>query len=55
MAANEDFELRKIYIRAAFLQAKQLDRDIFLRPPNDIRKEGIICKLKKLLYGLNDA
>ena len=25
VAANEDFELRKINIRAAFLQAKQLD------------------------------
>ena len=55
MAANEDFELRKIDIRAAFLQAKQLDRDVFLRPPKDIRKEGMIWKLKKLLYGLNDA
>ena len=47
MAANEGFELRKIDIRAAFLQAKQLDRDVFLRPPKDIRKEG---KLKKLLW-----
>ena len=55
MAANEDFEFRKIDIRAAFLQAKQLDRDVFLRPPKDIRKEGIILKLKKPLYGLNDA
>ena len=55
MAANEDFELRKIDIRAAFLQGKQFDRDVFLRPPKDIRKGGIIWKLKKQLYGLNDA
>ena len=55
VAANEDFELRKIDIRVAFLQAKQLDRDVFLRPPKDIRKEGMIGKLKKPLYGLNDA
>ena len=33
VAANEDFELRKIDIRAAFLQAKQLDREVFLQPP----------------------
>ena len=46
VAANEDFELRKIDIRAAFLQAKQLDRDVFLKPPKDIRKP---------LYRLNDA
>ena len=47
VVANEDFELRKIDIRAAFLQAKQLDREVFLQPPRDIKREGIIWKLKK--------
>ena len=42
VAANKDFDLRKIDIRAAFLQAKQLDRDVFLKPPKDIKKEKII-------------
>ena len=51
----EDFELRKINIRAAFLQAKQLDREVFLQPPKDIKRDGYIWKLKKPLYGLNDA
>ena len=55
VAANEDFELRKIDIRAAFLQAKQLDREVFLKGPKDIKREGIIWKLKKPLYGLKDA
>ncbi len=55
VAANENFELRKIDIRAAFLQAKYLDREVFLKPPKDIKREGIILKLKKPLYGLNDA
>ena len=50
VAPNEDFELRKIDIRAAFLQAKQLDREVFLKPPQDIKREGIIWKLKKPLY-----
>ena len=31
VATNEDFELRKIDIRAAFLQAKQLKREVFCR------------------------
>ena len=26
-----------------------------MRPPKDIRKDGVIWKLKKPLYGLNDA
>ena len=55
VTANEDFKLRKIDIRAAFLQAKQLDREMFMQPPKDIKKEGYIWRLKKPLYGLNDA
>ena len=55
VAANEDFKLRKIDIRAVFLQARQMDRDVFLEPPKDIKREGYIWKLKKPLYGLNDA
>ena len=42
-------------IRAAFLQAKKLDREEFVRPPDDMKKEGKIWKLLKLLYGLDDA
>ena len=42
-------------IRAAFLQAKTLDREVFVRPPKDIEKEGVIWKLLKPLYGLDDA
>ena len=55
VAANEGFSLRSIDIRAAFLQAKDLEREIFLLPPKDMKKEGLIWKLKKPLYGLNDA
>ena len=55
VAANEDFRLRSIYIRGAFLQAKDLDRDVYLMPPKDVRKEGYIWKLKKPLYRLNDT
>ena len=55
MAANQYFNLRSIDIRAAFLQANELDREVFLMPPKDIRKEGYVWKLKKPLYGLNDA
>ena len=38
VAANEDFKLRSMDIRAAFLQAKELDRDVFVMPPKDKRK-----------------
>ena len=42
-------------IRAAFLQARWLDRDVYLLPPKDIRKGGYVWKLKKPLYGLNNV
>ena len=29
-----------------------LDREVFLQPPKDIKREGYIWKLKKPLYGL---
>ena len=54
-AANEGFRLRSIDIRVAFLQAKGLDREVYMEPPKDVKKEGKIWKLKKPLYRLNDA
>ena len=42
-------------IRAAFLQSKILDRDISVEPLSDIKKQGIIWKLRMPLYALDDA
>ena len=42
VTANEDFEWGKIDIRAAFLQAKQLNREVFLEPPKYLNREGYI-------------
>ena len=55
LAANQNFKVVSMDIRAAFLQAKTLDREVFVRPPNDIKKEGVIWKLLKPLYGLDGA
>merc|ERR1712089_60158 len=55
LSANFGFKIVSMDIRAAFLQAKTLDREVFVRPPRDIEKPGIIWKLLKPLYGLDDA
>ena len=55
LAANQNFKVVSMDIRAAFLQAKKLDREVFVRPPDDIKQEGKIWKLLKPLYGLDDA
>ena len=55
LSANFGFKIVSMDIRAAFLQAKTLEREVFVRPPRDIEKPGIIWKLLKPLYGLDDA
>ena len=55
VAANSGFKLASVDIRAAFLQSKILDREVFVEPPSDVRKLGTVWKLKKPLYGLDDA
>ena len=51
VAANSNFKLASVNIRATFLQSRTLDRDVFMLPP-DIRKQGIIWRLKKPLYSV---
>ena len=55
IAANENWNLETIDIKAAFLQGKLLDRDIFIMPPKEVREEGTLWKLNKVAYGLGDA
>ena len=50
-----NIKLASVDIRAAFLQSRTLDRDVFMLPPPNIRKPGIIWRLKKPLYGLDDT
>ena len=49
LSANYNFKIVSVDIRAAFLQAKTLDREVYVRPPKDQEKEGVIWKLLKPL------
>merc|ERR1712002_1378733 len=40
LSANFSYKMVSMDIRAAFLQAKTLDREVFVRPPKDIENEG---------------
>ena len=55
IAANFDFKLTSVDIRAAFLQSKVIDRDVYIEPPADIKKPGILWKLRKPLYRLDNT
>ena len=46
ISANSDFKLALVDIRAVFLQSRTLDQDVLMLPPADIKKPGMIWKLK---------
>ena len=56
-ANNLDFVMCSTDITGAVLQGKDIDRDVFVKPPKDILEKnlGKLLKLKKSLYGLNDT
>lgn len=42
-------------IKSAFLQSHELKRSVYLLPPKDIRKDGVVWEIKKPIYGLKDS
>ena len=56
-AASTGFKIRSLDFSSAFVQGKDIERTVYLRPPPDIRKEkpGIVWKVVKRLYGFKDA
>ena len=55
IAGNEKWSVESSDVRSAFLQSEMIDRDVFVEPPEERKKPGIIWKLRKPVYGLNDA
>ena len=54
-AASNKWEIKSLDIKAAFLQGDKIERDVFPRPPGDVCPENEVWKLKRCIYGLNDA
>jgi len=55
IAAIMEWSLRSVDISAAFLQGRELDRTVYILPPPEFRKPGVVWRLKKGLYGLKEA
>jgi len=55
VAANQGWTARSIDISAAFLQGREIDRTVYIRPPPEYKKPGVVWKLRKGLYGLKEA
>ena len=48
------WEINLLDIKSAFLQGKEISRDLFVRPPKNPKTDNL-WKLLKTVYDLNDA
>ena len=55
MAPQHGWSVRSQDVTAAFLQAKDLIREVYVQPPKELHKDGRIWKLIKPMYGLDEA
>ena len=55
LIASMQWRIKSLDIHAAFLRGKDLDRSIHLKPPKEAQCTGKLWKLKRCVYGLNDA
>ena len=55
IAASNGWKMETKDYRSAFLQGEPLERELYIEPPLEEKKVGVIWKLKKAVYGLNDA
>ena len=54
LIAPNSWTLNSIDIKTAFLQGKQINRTVYIRPPKEAQTKMIWC-LRKCIYGLADA
>ena len=54
VASSKGWVCHSLDVKAAFLQGDPIERNVFLRPPNEI-SNGNLWKLNKTVYGLCDA
>ena len=55
IATNKQWSVKTIDIKAAFLQGRAIERDVYLMPPEEANLEGKLWRLRKSAYGLADA
>ena len=55
LSATKEWKIKSGDVKNAYLQGEQLDREVFMEPPPEKNKPNTIWKLKKSVYGMNDA
>ena len=57
LASSMGWKIHSLDFTSAFIQGQDIDRDVILIPPPEIRKQnpGVVWKVVKRIYGLRDA
>ena len=55
LAAKNNWTIKTADVKAAFLQGAAIDRDVYVIPPKERRRPGILWKMLKSTYGFVDA
>ena len=55
MIVANNWKIFSLDIKAAFLQGKSIERELYVWPPKEFREDKVLWKLKKVVYGLTDA
>lgn len=55
LAASYGWTIETVDIKGAFLQSEKLDRTVFVKPPRNLKKVGLVWQLDRPAYGLKDS
>ena len=55
IVANKGWQIKSGDVKNAYLQGENLEREVYMEPPKEMKKNNVIWKLRKAVYGMNDA
>ena len=55
VAATQGWGIKSGDVKSAYLQGERLDREVYMVPPPERRKPGMIWRLVKAVYGMYDS
>ena len=55
VASTMSWKIQSLDITSAFLQGNVIERNVYLKPPPEANSGRTVWKLKRCIYGLNDA
>ena len=55
ISSSKSWDICSLDVKNTYLQGEELQRTVFMEPPKEMKKLGIIWQIFKSVYGMNDA